>query len=267
MWSYEKNAVVRASRAVVWQWWTNVEKWPTWDTDLSEAALLGELAVGAQGRMKVADDAVVPFVVTELIPDEKLVIAIALVGGALSYSYTMTEEENGDLKLAHGVSISGVLGFFWRMMLKKKVQRIVDAALTTLAAQVTEESARRAALEPAPVAPVADGEAPTAESASAEGPADNSSAKQANPEAGDPQENALRAQDMHTQIEAAARAEVTPEAAAAAAQALAPEQATEGPTAPAVPVEGEPSPDQEHTAVVPVSPVVTKKETKRPKKA
>jgi len=254
--------VVQAPKTLVWQFWTAVEQWPTWDIDLSESALLGELAVGAQGRMKVADDAIVPFVVTELIPEERLAYAIRLFGATLTYAYAVTEEE-GALKLTHTAQVKGILSFFWRLMLKAKIEKTLAPALDALAARLIAEAAKQAA---APVVPVA-GEPPVAEEESGapqplvQQAAGATKSEEPVPAAsaavpGDPVENALRGQDIKTQIEIAAQAPVSM-----------PVEPVEASAAPEVaPATQEPAVSDEHSheSLVPVSPVVTIKETKRP---
>ena len=265
MWSYEKVAVASVSRPIVWEWWTNVEKWPQWDVDLSESALLGEVAVGTQGKMKVADDALISFVVTEVIPEERFVIKVSLFGASLFYIHSMTEED-GQLRITHGAQIRGIFGFFWRLLLHKKIEKTLLPALEALAAQVVAESARRAEIAAATAA-ATPAEQPAGESAvSTAVPTEEPKKEEAlKPEealaaaaeavvaagGGDPVENEMRAQDIHTQIEAAAQAPdviITPPPVVPEEVGAAPEAAAD-----------------EHTAVVAVSPVITKKETKRTK--
>ncbi|MDQ5891104.1 MAG: hypothetical protein QG604_978 [Candidatus Dependentiae bacterium] len=264
---YEHVALVHASKQVVWQWWTDVEKWPKWDTDLIESALLGECAVGTQGRMKVADDALVSFAISEVIPEERFVIQIALFGATLSYTHAMVEED-GMLKITHGADITGIFSVIWRLMLKKKIVKTLTPALDTLAAQVTAETERLALVAAQTPPPSPDAEnAEVTESAPAEktteapveaaAPSEEKKEEE-KPTGGDPVENALRAQDIHTQIEMAAQAPVP----AAVDQEP---TATPGGQA-ASPSETQDSIEEEHTAMVPVSEVITKKETKRPKK-
>ncbi len=239
MWSYEKNATANVSRAIVWEWWTAVEKWPQWDTDLSEAALLGELAVGVQGKMKVADDALITFVVAELVPEERLVIVVRFFGAQLSYVYSMIEED-GQLRITHGAHISGVLGFLWRFFISKKIEKTIQPGLEALVAQVIAESARRAEIAAAAATPSSLSDTPveTADQQDTVQAPDNRG-DQVVSAGGDPVENELRSKDIHTQIEAAAQAPdviITP-----------------------------PVDSTAHTSVIAVSPVVTKKETKRVK--
>jgi len=252
MWQYEQSIVVQASKQLVWEKWLAVEQWPQWDTDLIEAALLGEPAVGTQGRMKVADDALVSFEITEFIPEERLVFSTRLAGATLSYTHAL-QEEDGGLRVVHGAQIRGIFGFFWRLFLHKKIEKTLSAALEGFGKMI-------AAIPPQPAQAPADAfaepaVAPEVASAVAEAPAAASPAVAApiagSPEtgsavAGDPVENEIRTQDIHAQIERAAAAVVLPLPVKEEVAA----------------VEGD-----EHTAVVAVSPVVTKKETKRPKKA
>ncbi len=293
MWRFEHVVVVPASKQVVWQWWTDVEKWPQWDTDLIESALLGEFAVGTQGRMKVADDALVSFTISEVIPEERFVAHIALFGATLSYTYAMASEEDGSLKITHGAELSGLFSFVWRMLLKSKIQKTLTLALDEFARQVTTETARVAALAPQTPSTVAEtlaegsevlaeGQeaAPAAElkvqeskidspvagidaSANAsDGVAKEGLPTEALATVGDPIENELRAKDIHTQIEVAAQAPIS---ATMAENLEKPVPVAEEP-APAVASSSESTFEAGHTAVIPVSPVVTKKETKRPKK-
>lgn len=265
MWRFEHVALVPASKQVVWQWWTDVERWPQWDTDLIESAISGEVAVGTKGRMKVADDALISFTISEVVPEERFVIKVALFGAALSYTHSMVGEEDGTLKIVHGAEISGILGFVWRLLLKAKIQKTLTLALDEFARQVAVETARLAALNPqvVPAAPV-EGAAPAAEAGSEE-TSPTEEQKATVPTGGDPVENELRSQDMRTQIEVAAQAPIVtptaeqqiPVADAAVAEEPADASGAVKPEAAA----------GEHTAVVPVSPVITKKETKRPKKS
>jgi len=263
MWQFEHSVVVHASKQVVWQWWTDVEKWPQWDTDLIESAVLGEFAVGTQGRMKVADDALVSFVISEVIPEERFSIKIALFGATLSYTYAMTTEEDGSLKIVHGAHLSGLFGFIWRMLLKSKIQKTLTLALDEFARQVVAETTRIAALSPQ-LAPTTQAAEPGEVSADKAAPAQESkevSVSAGTPQIGDPVENELREKGVRAQIEVAAQAPIV---TAPASEGVEPPVSAEKVVEAATPQEV--SDNAEHTAVVPVSPVITKKETKRPKK-
>lgn len=216
MWKYERIVAVQASKQIVWQGWVDVEKWPQWDTDLSESAILGELAVGTHGRMKVADDALVQFVVSEVIPEERLAIQISLFGATLTYTYALTEDEAG-LKIIHGATISGIFGFVWRMMLKSKISKILDAAQDSFALHVAEEAARQEAeaarvkqAAAAEESPIKAPETASLEAAGVGAPAEAVQDPKVAAPVGDAVENELRKKDIHTQIEVAAQA-VVPE--------------------------------------------------------
>ena len=126
MWRCEHKVVVKASKAAVWAAWTDVENWPKWDTDLSEAALLGELEEGVEGKMKVGEDALVAFTVTELVPEERLVVRTKMFGAKLDYVHEMVEEEEG-LAVIHRAELKGLLSWFWRLFIARKIKNTVPA--------------------------------------------------------------------------------------------------------------------------------------------
>lgn len=55
-----------ASPEVIWKIWTDVENWPTWDTELSAATLKGRFALHAQGTLKPQNGSTSSFEITQL---------------------------------------------------------------------------------------------------------------------------------------------------------------------------------------------------------
>jgi hypothetical protein len=49
----------------IWSLWTDVQRWPNWDTELEHAALHGPFELGAGGRLKSKGSPPSTFVVTE----------------------------------------------------------------------------------------------------------------------------------------------------------------------------------------------------------
>ena len=225
MWRCEHSVVVKAPKTVVWALWTDVASWPKWDTDLSEAALHGELEAGAEGKMKVADDALVSFTIHELVPEERLVTRTKMFGAKLDIVHEMTEEEGG-VRVTHRAELKGLFSWLWRWFVAGKIKRTLASALDNFAklaaqtpppapaegeqvAEKTNESTDKAA------APAT--EQPTQEEQQTQGTppegqeGDTKEGEDASEEPvleGIPEENEVRKKDMQEQIEQAAKAEV-----------------------------------------------------------
>jgi uncharacterized protein YndB with AHSA1/START domain len=56
----------------IWGAWTDVERWPQWDTELVSATLDGSFALGAKGRVKPKRGPAARFSISELILPSKL---------------------------------------------------------------------------------------------------------------------------------------------------------------------------------------------------
>ena|SRR5436305_12170560 len=47
MWSTEHSTETRAAPETIWQLWSNVDEWPTWNADLDRVELTGPFAEGS----------------------------------------------------------------------------------------------------------------------------------------------------------------------------------------------------------------------------
>ena len=63
---------VKATKKDIWELWVNVPKWPEWDTNLEEAKLDGEHAVGTTGSLKPHKKSAVTFKIVEIVEEAQI---------------------------------------------------------------------------------------------------------------------------------------------------------------------------------------------------
>jgi len=167
MWKFECSLPTKASKKTVWELWCNVEKWPEWDTEIFEAALLEELKVDVEGKMKVHDNALISFTVTELIPEERFAICTKMFGARAHFIYEMLEEEKG-LRVTHRVEIRGILGWLWGWTVGRRIKKTHPVALEKFVALAEAQPAsvqKQAPVENSDATSVEQGEQPSMASA------------------------------------------------------------------------------------------------------
>jgi hypothetical protein len=67
---FDHTVETTASPEKIWAAWTDVERWPQWDTELDSASLEGSFALGAKGRVKPKRGPEARFSISELISGE-----------------------------------------------------------------------------------------------------------------------------------------------------------------------------------------------------
>ena len=80
---FSQTLETSASPETIWTIWTNVQAWPTWDTELEYAKLEyakleGPFALGAKGKLKAKGNQEAEFVITTLEPGRSYTLSTIL---------------------------------------------------------------------------------------------------------------------------------------------------------------------------------------------
>ncbi|MFD1514738.1 SRPBCC family protein [Halomarina rubra] len=93
----------------VWDVWTTVEQWPTWDTELREATLDGEFCEGATGELTPRRGRATSFVVTDVDPVRSYTYVADLPLARLVVRRSLHSHDGGT-NFTHEVWFEGPLG-------------------------------------------------------------------------------------------------------------------------------------------------------------
>lgn len=108
----------RASKARLWQIWTDVAGWPQWDTPLKEASLEGSPQLGSAGKLITQSGQQSSFTITEWVPQQSYAFITQLPGAQLTVRRFISAEHNdGTLEFTHHVRFSGALGWLFAALL------------------------------------------------------------------------------------------------------------------------------------------------------
>ena len=142
MWVYEHTIeAMNITPEQIWATYQNVRAWPSWDSELQSASLLGDFEVGSKIIIKPKKGPKAKAVITECVPFEKFTDATKLpLKTELIFSHQI-EQNSKNIKLTHRVSIDGPLTFIFKRLIGKPIQKHLPDAMKSLILLIKEGSA------------------------------------------------------------------------------------------------------------------------------
>ena len=98
-----------ASPEMIWTIWTNVQAWPTWDTELEYAKLEGPFVLGAKGKLKAKGNQEAEFVITALEPGRSYTFSTILPMNSSLNVQRSLEQTGTQTSFTHLVTFEGPL--------------------------------------------------------------------------------------------------------------------------------------------------------------
>ncbi|PNY79832.1 SRPBCC family protein [Deinococcus koreensis] len=120
--------------ASLWAVWTDVARWPAWDTPLLEARLSGAFVQGAVGELLDRSRRTSRFTLTECVPQTSYAYTVRLPGGALQVRRAITSTSTTPLSLSfrHHVRFTGPLGRLWARALGRSFRQVLPEVMDNL---------------------------------------------------------------------------------------------------------------------------------------
>ena len=140
--AFEHTVCTSADRSRLWTVWTDVEAWPTWDTELESASLDGAFEVGSKGLLKPKDGPSSRFELVAVEAEEGYTYDVGLPLAHLRVARSSTEAE-GAIEITHRVSFQGVLGWFFAAILKGRYEQALPGVMEALVAEAEAGSSGR----------------------------------------------------------------------------------------------------------------------------
>jgi hypothetical protein len=122
-----------AAPAAFFDRWADTATWPEWNLDTDLVKLDGPFTQGSTGSLKPRGGPVVPFVIERLIPNTEFVDVSRLFGARLTFAHVVDERPDGGCDVAVTVSMTGPLGWLWKVILGKGLATSVQPDLDRLA--------------------------------------------------------------------------------------------------------------------------------------
>lgn len=138
MWYCEASKVIPFTQKEAWSVITDLERWHEWDPHVVEAALLAELQVGVQGRVKMIDGTIIDFTVAELHQEEKIILQVPYSLG-IHLNLIWEIRPQSEVTFSYRIEAIGKLSWFWKFFMKKKLEERTLQALENLSSEENKQ--------------------------------------------------------------------------------------------------------------------------------
>lgn len=110
---------IRAATEAIWELWADPARWPDWDQRLERADVDGELAPGAEVRLKLKQGGTSRYQVTDLDRGRLLVLESRFPGALVGHEHRLAPASGG-AEVTHRIYIEGPAWALWAVMLGRK---------------------------------------------------------------------------------------------------------------------------------------------------
>ena len=132
----EASLDTKASPAVVWRIWSDVNQWPQWNPDMNESRLDGPLKLGATGMINTKSGGKHDVVVTHYEDGRSFELeSTALPGTKMASRATITPSGNGS-RITQGFEPRGLLAPIVGPMMGGQILKTFNAVLNGLKQRV-----------------------------------------------------------------------------------------------------------------------------------
>lgn len=137
MYVIEQSVIAKAAPAAVWQIWSDVEKWPTWDADLTTSKLLkGAFRDQATVVMKPKSGPQIQATITDYVPNEQFTISSFLPLTSISFKHIIEPLDRGRVKIVHRVEFKGCFSGLFYCLLGSGIRQGLPSSLKNLVKQL-----------------------------------------------------------------------------------------------------------------------------------
>ena len=126
---------VAADGAALWQAWTDMERFPSWDSREEETGLNGPFQAGTTGWSKQRGTPRSPFTITAVTPRRHWQVETPLPGGKLVIDHRMDEAGDGQVRLAKRYVAHGPMAVAFRVYYGRKIRREMPDSFAALVAE------------------------------------------------------------------------------------------------------------------------------------
>lgn len=128
---FSHTLTTQATGAAIWAVWVNVAEWPSWDTELEQAALDGPFTLGAVGTLKPRTGPRARFTISTLVPGTSYMFTTKLPLCSLHVQRTLRQNDTETL-FTHDVWFDGPLAGLFGIVLGQRYRRVLPHAMVRL---------------------------------------------------------------------------------------------------------------------------------------
>jgi Polyketide cyclase / dehydrase and lipid transport len=138
MYSIDLDATIQANPAAVWRVWTDLSRFPEWDSREEEARLDGPFAVGTGGYSKQRGNPGGPFTLVAVEEGRLWAVEAPLPGGRLLIEHWIDPLADGGVRVGKRYRVFGPMVAVFRLVFAARIRRSAPESFAAL-----EREARR----------------------------------------------------------------------------------------------------------------------------
>jgi uncharacterized protein YndB with AHSA1/START domain len=132
MWHFEHSVQAPARRERVWALWTDIPGWPSWNPGVARAELDGPVTEGATGTVRAKGGPASTLKVLAIEPERRLVTEASERFMRLRFEQELTDAEGGELRITHGVTMTGLATPLMRYTVGAQLERSIPATVAAV---------------------------------------------------------------------------------------------------------------------------------------
>lgn len=142
MWKRSFSTDIQGTAQQVWDIWSDVSKWSTWDTGVASSQLNGPFVEGAEGELKPKSGPSARWILSEVKPNEAFTNKARLPLGTLEFSHQLTPLPHDRVRVTHSIQISGASTFLFKHLIGRPGAADIPTALANIKARIEEKDQR-----------------------------------------------------------------------------------------------------------------------------
>lgn len=115
----------------IWQIWSDVSNWSTWDHGIQSSSINGPFAVGTTGKLKPKGGPEVITKLTSVTPNKSFIDEAKLFGAKIIVSHNLTQSGKKTL-VTHQIEMKGPLAFFFAFVIGRNMKKNLPTEMLAL---------------------------------------------------------------------------------------------------------------------------------------
>lgn len=116
----------------IWQKYSDVSTWNTWDKETESSSLDGQFVVGGTGTVKPKGSPSSKFTLTELTVNKSFTVTCAMPGAQIQFHHSLNQKTVDTVEITHSVELVGLLAPVWKLLIGTSLVKGLDSTIENL---------------------------------------------------------------------------------------------------------------------------------------
>ena len=134
---HKHTLTTTAPSQTIWELWTEVQNWTTWDNEIEWAKIDGAFIKGQTGKLKPKSGPTSKFQITTCIPNKQFTTVSKLPLAQLIFDHQLNSDDNKTIVM-HQILITGPLAWLFYKILGSTLKQGLEHALPQLIKQAEQ---------------------------------------------------------------------------------------------------------------------------------